>query len=913
MELLAPAGSFEIFKIAVNSGADAVYISGKNFGARAFAENFTTEEIKKSVEYGHLNNVKVFITINTLINNFEIIDILKYVFKLYKIGVDAIIVQDFGVLKLIQSLFPKIKIHSSTQMTINNFYSSYWAVENGISRIIFPRELSIDEITDINKKLKEKNLNVELEVFSHGALCYSISGNCYISSYNNGRSGNRGACTQPCRRQYNLKYKGHKVDEGYLLSTYDLNTINNLKLLENAGIDSIKLEGRMKSSDYVSTVVNSYKNILDGNEGDYIHDLNMVFNRKFTNGYLLNEKPGNVMGRESSGHKGFYIGEVVELKENLISDSRYDKKNKNSESNKSNNNSNNRNNKNYNYKNFENNKNKNYEDNKNYENSKNYKKNKLENEGYEKEFTEKTVKVLKKNKVDINIGDGIAFEMGDKIKGIYLDNIISQNDSQITFKTTRNLRIGDKVYVSYSHLIHKELKKIKKEYIQSKIAVSLKIKLNSDLTATIDVKFNLNNKKYEFNYKSSEKFEKAINRPTTLEDIEKQLFKTGNTPFYIDNIQLSDYLDDLYIPISSLNKIRREIIKEGEKILLNHYKTDKKESNKAKTKLNHFIKQYKSLDYTIEKKRLNVSVFVDNIKQLKVASDYPLKKIYFDPSYLYTTQESFFENIEETLVEAGKNITTSELVWVLPSFISDSEIIKSKEIFNNLREKGIPISIISENPGLDKVFDTNIYGNHNLNVWNSFSCEILNESNFKSLILSSELSKDEIKEISKKSNLDIEYELLVHGNLEVITSKDDFSNLKNEYTQKNEKGETTEKKDNSLKMENGLDYAILEDKKRKKFKYKVFFDFNKKSHIINKDCLCLIDELGKIANLGLDSIILDCRYSNENYTSNIISLYLKGLDNLNKKNLIALKNEIQNISQSYLTKGNFLEGRLHEN
>ncbi len=154
---------------------------------------------------------------------------------------------------------------------------------------------------------------MEIEVFGHGALCYSVSGNCYMSSYNSGRSGNRGACAQPCRREYRLKYRGYNIGNGYLLSTHDLATYNNLDAISDAGVTSLKLEGRMKSGDYIGTIVNSYRNILDGNTGDYAKNLHLVFNRKFTNGYIMGDKPGEVMGRGSSGHEGLYIGDIVKI------------------------------------------------------------------------------------------------------------------------------------------------------------------------------------------------------------------------------------------------------------------------------------------------------------------------------------------------------------------------------------------------------------------------------------------------------------------------------------------------------------------------------------------------------------------------------------------------------------------------
>ncbi|MEA4956134.1 MAG: U32 family peptidase [Methanobrevibacter sp.] len=907
MELLAPAGSYDVFKIAVNLGADAVYLAGQNFGARAYAENFTTEEIKKSVEYAHLNNAKVFITVNTLINNFEIIDFLKYIFKLYKIGVDAVIVQDFGVLKLLKSIFPEMKIHASTQMSLNNYYSVLWAKENGVSRVIFPRELSIDEISKIHKKLKRNDVDIELEVFSHGALCYSVSGNCYISSLNNGRSGNRGACTQPCRREYLLKYKGHKVGDGYLLSTHDLNLSDDLDKLSESGIDSIKLEGRMKSEDYVGTIVNSYRNLLNKKEGSFKDDLNLVFNRNFTKGYIFNQKPSEVMGRESSGHIGFYIGEITSINREYpeIVQENTDTKNKKLHK---------------------------------YKKRKSKEENEKDDESERRVRTVKEIKVSKKNPIQIEKGDGIAFKFGNKIKGIYIDDIIEQNEEYIVFNTTRNIRVGDKVYISYSKSIHKELKKYKKEFIQSKIPISLNMFLDDKLNIKVNINYTLNDDMIEFEYIASSKFEKAINRPIKKEEIEKQLSKTGNTPFFVDRTEINNFKNDIFIPVSKLNEIRREILEKATETLLNYYKTDKNKINDAKSRLNRFVKKYKSkkdlskkelskkeLSKNLENEKiestdlkseklesknlsfgnndlrrkdiLGLSVFVDNIELVEVASSYNLNKIYFDPSYLYANPNDYFENIEKTIMDALSKITVQELVWVLPSLISDEEIEKCNIIFNSLKNKGVPISIMCDIPGIKPLFDFKLYGNHTLNVWNNFSCEKLSESGFNSLILSPELSFEEMKNlVLNYMNKDIDLEMIAHGNLEVIMTNDDFSNLN---------------KNKSLNMDIS-EYAILEDKKRKKFKYKILSDFNKKSHIINKDCLCLIDEMDKIRKIGLDSIILDCRFSNENYTSNIISLYLEAINETNHEKLNSLKKEIYSLSHSYLSKGNFLDGRIHE-
>ena len=338
-ELLAPAGSYEIFRIAINAGADAVYLAGHRYGARAFAQNFTSEELEKAVEYAHLNGAQIHVTVNTLINNSEIIPVLKYLHYLYRIGVDAVIVQDLGIVNIASKFIPNLEIHSSTQMTIRDYDSIIWAYNNGIKRVILPREISVDEIRRIHKNLIKDNIPMDLEVFGHGSLCYCLSGKCYISSFNNGRSANRGACTQPCRNQYRIRYNNRTVTRGCLISTHDLATYSNLKEISDAGVCSIKIEGRLKSEDYVGTIVHSYRNMLDiikkheenklksENKEEIIidgkketeiieelkYDLDLAFNRYYTNGYISNDSPGDVMGRLNSYHQGIYIGEIINI------------------------------------------------------------------------------------------------------------------------------------------------------------------------------------------------------------------------------------------------------------------------------------------------------------------------------------------------------------------------------------------------------------------------------------------------------------------------------------------------------------------------------------------------------------------------------------------------------------------------
>lgn len=253
-ELLAPAGSLEIFKGVIESGADAVYVGGSMFGARAYANNFTEEELLKAIDFAHLRGVKVYLTVNTLIKNSEFSKLYDYLLPYYKRGLDAVIVQDIGVVKAIHEYFPSMEIHTSTQMTVTGADGVRFLSQFGVTRVVMAREVSLAEM----KRIHEET-GMELEAFVHGALCYSYSGQCLFSSILGGRSGNRGRCAQPCRLPYTVE---GKKDE-YILSLKDMCGIKALDKLHDAGVYSLKIEGRMKQLEYACGVVKYYRSYID--------------------------------------------------------------------------------------------------------------------------------------------------------------------------------------------------------------------------------------------------------------------------------------------------------------------------------------------------------------------------------------------------------------------------------------------------------------------------------------------------------------------------------------------------------------------------------------------------------------------------------------------------------------------------
>ena len=320
-ELLAPAGAWETMKVAVAAGADAVYVGGKFFSARQYATNFDHDELAKAADYLHLRGRKLYVTVNTLIKQEEIEDFLDYINFLSAIGADAVILQDLGALYLIRTYWPQLPVHASTQMTVHDGAGARLLKSLGVARVILARELSWEEIKAIGEESR-----VEIEVFVHGALCVAYSGACLFSSLVGGRSGNRGRCAQPCRLTYTLYQTtnhGGAVPvaekEKHLLSPKDLSLITAIPQLIAAGVNSLKIEGRMKGPEYVGTVVHCYRKALDryGEAPERfrvlkeeLNALTTVFNRDLTSGYFLEDLGPALASPERPNNRGRFIGRV---------------------------------------------------------------------------------------------------------------------------------------------------------------------------------------------------------------------------------------------------------------------------------------------------------------------------------------------------------------------------------------------------------------------------------------------------------------------------------------------------------------------------------------------------------------------------------------------------------------------------
>lgn len=487
-ELLAPAGNMKCLIAAIQAGCDAVYLSGKLYGARSFAGNFSNEELIVAIKYAHSYCVKIYVTVNTIIYESEVKNFIKYIDFLHNNGVDAIIIQDIGMFDLIRKLYPNLEIHISTQMHVHNLEGTKLVEEMGAKRVVLARETPIELV----KSIKE-NTNIQLEIFVHGALCISYSGQCFMSSLIGGRSGNRGTCAQCCRQPYDLYENDKKISKNkYLLSTRDLNVIEKIGKLIDIGIDSFKIEGRMKRPEYVYLIVSLYRKAIDNyinygkidiNEHD-LKEMKKMFNRQFTKGFLFNAENDKFINDFRPNHQGIEIGKVIKIEKNRII--------------------------------FKLNDDLSVQDGIRF---------------IGKEDIGLTIQSMYKGKNKV-----LEAHKGDFVT-IYNDCLPSIND--IVVKTTDYNQIKS---------INKKINdNLRKEIIDIKIIAHKNKKLSIIISDTH------NNIVEQY---SDYIIQESINNPTTKESIYKQLSKIGNTIFCINKIDIESD-ENIFIPIKIINDLRR--------------------------------------------------------------------------------------------------------------------------------------------------------------------------------------------------------------------------------------------------------------------------------------------------------------------------------------------------------------------
>ena len=499
IELLSPAGNMDSLIAAVQAGCDAVYLGGTLFGARAFAGNFNDDEIIEAIKYCHLYGVKVYVTTNILIYEHEVDKFLKYIEFLHRHNVDAVLIQDLGMLDLVHKTFPNLECHASTQMHIHNLDGVIMANKLGCKRVVLARETPISLV----KEIKEK-VNVDLEIFAHGALCVSYSGQCLFSSLIGNRSGNRGSCVGSCRLPYKIVNNHNKTlnNGDYPLSMKDLNTLEYLDELIEAGVSSLKIEGRMKSPEYVYTVTKLYRMAIDSYyetgkvkiDEEEINNLQKLFSRGFTKGYLFNEEIDHILNTNRPNHQGIYIGKVIDYKNSFV-----------------------------------------------------------------------TVRLTED--VSINDGIRIVLDnddYGTVLNEFYIDKKLvkeAKNGDTISFKVNKLIPKNSKVLLTKdSKLINKIDEVIKTN--PRKVGITALIKLNKNKPMEMVVTDYTNSIKV-----LGDVIEESKSHPTTQDEVLEKMNKLSDTVYTFDNIRV-DIDSDVFIPFKKLNDIRHKLFKELDKARL---------------------------------------------------------------------------------------------------------------------------------------------------------------------------------------------------------------------------------------------------------------------------------------------------------------------------------------------------------
>ena len=708
-ELLAPCGDFECLKAAVQNGADSVYLGTDSFNARARAKNFDDETLKKAIKYAKLRNVKVHVTLNILIKNEEFEDAIKLAIKVYNFGADAIIIQDLGLLEYLIKNYPEIPVHASTQMTTHNLTGVKQLENMGVQRVVLSRELSINEIKDICK-----NTKVEIETFIHGALCICYSGQCLFSSIIGGRSGNRGLCAQPCRLPYTLiDEKNNTLDKGHLLSPRDLNAIKYLPELIRAGVKCFKIEGRLKSPEYVGIITKFYHKYIDitlenpnlsteqildiiskelekKNENTNMSDLEevtQVFNRGgFSNGHLDNTANTELIFQDKPNNIGFYLGKIEKF--NPV-------------------------------------------------------------KGY---ITLKTSSPLEiGDKVGINSDTYTVSELmtnNQNIKKANVGDIITIGRMKGNIKPGLNLyKLQSKTLNDSISPTFKEDKEFRKQKLCSKLYILKNVPMKLEVYCN-----DINSVYYnEVVTVTSEVIpSEALNVATTKEKIITQISKTGNTPFQFEDIEL-ELDDNLFVPVSSLNELRRNALEELMSRII------EKEILSRNLKFNPLLTSLYTLNSKLASKpkiNLLLNVLDENFNYYNLTG---IDRLFIPLKYFILSEYS----------EKLKTICQTFNTYIyMPNILRDTIKVNFDTIVKSFKIAGFVVSSINQLELLEK-YKLELLGNYTLNVYNIHTIHTLKSKGIIETCITPELNDFDTKNLIETSSLPLE--LMVYGRIPFMT------------------------------------------------------------------------------------------------------------------------------------------------
>ncbi|HWR57102.1 MAG TPA: DUF3656 domain-containing protein [Negativicutes bacterium] len=712
-ELLAPAGSREALIAAVENGADAVYLGGKSFSARQHAANFSLEEMAEGIHFAHLRGVKVYITVNTLLDNSELKELPEYLCFLYEAGADAIIVQDLGVLKMARATVPGLAVHASTQMTVHNAEGVRFLEQQGVKRVVLAREMTGEEIRQITAAAK-----AEIEYFVHGALCICYSGQCLMSSMIGGRSGNRGRCAQPCRLPYTLVDRcGRPVTAddgsvgGYILSPKDFNTIEILPQLIEAGVTSLKIEGRMKRPEYVATVVRNYREALDMYLADksryrvtsgQLKELAQIFNRDFTTGYLPGGKPGlDLMSHRRPNNRGLRLGRVIR---------------------------------------------------------------------YSYETRAVTIKLDE----DLNIGDGLEIwvSVGGRVgtivtkmetdEGRQVTN--ASKGMEVTIPVPEAVKAGDRVFKTTDACL---LAKAQATFTSPTPVRRIPLKMDVAVQSGKPMILQLTDQDgHTAKAETAFRAEKALKRPLTEESVAEQMRRLGNTVFSIRELNVS--IDgEVMVPQSEMNAVRRAAVQQLEEIRLAPWKRpwDKAAAMAAgKSILSKSLKAQR-----FENSKTLLTATVDDEAGLKAAMENGADLVYYGGE-LFNGQELTDKEYFEAVAYCRKQ--GKQIVFMLPRISKPGDVAALRARlakYEEMRPDGLTVANVGAVQMAREHTSLALYADYPLNIYNSLSLEFCREAGLHQVTLSPELTLTQVAALLKSAPVAVE--CLVHGHIELMLSE----------------------------------------------------------------------------------------------------------------------------------------------
>ncbi|MBT3877918.1 MAG: U32 family peptidase [Candidatus Scalindua sp.] len=688
-ELLSPAGSMESFFAAVENGADAVYFGLKSFSARASAQNFSMDDASKAIAYARTKSIKVYIAINTLVKTLELEKAVDLLVALEEIRPDSIIIQDLGLLYLIQSQFSGFNIHASTQMAVHNLAGVKQMEQLGFKRVVLARELSASEIRNITE-----NTSIEIETFIHGALCYSYSGLCFFSSMIGGRSGNRGKCAQPCR----MPYHSQSGEEGYLFSMKDLLTLSEIGDLVDAGVNSLKIEGRMKSPEYVAVVTDAYRKAIDGklsDEDEIANRIKTVFSRETTSSYVMGKhnlsvkkdsdisqiKATDLVNPSYPANMGLYAGEVLKSER-----------------------------------------------------------------GYVSIRAEASIGVRDLLQVfeDASTKPSLLHVKSIKVNGKIVFGIKSGDVAVIN--SEQKIRCGAKLYVVSSQKTKESFtQKIPKKLIPAKIPVNLDVRVTSDNIMVIGTVM-----QFTFNRDYPMRLEKSISRLTNEENIKGSFSRLGNTPFELAIIQVN-ISEELFVPLSVLNNVRREYFDE----LLTVWQSDRTlRSEKIKKWLEgefvangNLINEEKHLHHEIPKDEIRLSLKIDTLNYLEFILTEKIHKLYIVLTGKIVSYLQNNDGIIDTLLKEKERVVFSLPVIMRDMGNGPERYDNFKKVVNILMTRGFRHFQIANLGAVGLFNDTDVilYADYPLYSLNPLSLIKLRELGFQRQTLSPEDGMENLK------------------------------------------------------------------------------------------------------------------------------------------------------------------------